>query len=506
MCVYHVRSHPLVPDIAACAVRLIVPKIKKTTKIPRGPRMPCFSDKENAPPLFTGPRVGAGLSAEQGRRQVHVPEGDKPEAELPKHALPVERLEDLEGGDVVQAPSRHAVDVGQGEIDVRLRERVEGAPLREYLPEVQVVVLHTPLLPRRVRVAVEEARPAPACQRGCLDRDGVGELGPVVREAQREHPAEHAVAERLLKPVEHVQDGPGRVRLAQEGEHQAAVVEVHGEQHLRAPPAPFDRVDLHDGRVGVRLGERLEVLHRPAGAAFPVDLPLRALLPARLHPHRHGQVTPRRAGEEPAVDVPVDRLFAAGELAAVRRHDVVDGLPFRQPRRQDTAHPRPLGLREGGPLARRAQKPAVGLVRRVVDVVLLPQHAPVLVAAAVADIRGRAEAPAHLLLEEGAGVVAFRARPAQLARAGGVAADQGAPAVVSVDAPVGQPPERPLVAVHAVLQHLAGHGRVAFPDLDRDLLEGLAVPQAVLDQQTLVVGEMGHVFLLVLDLDAVLSD
>ena len=475
-------------------MHLLVPKLKKQTKSPPGPRKPRFSDKENAPLLFTKPLESVRLSAEQPRRQIHLSRRNQPDPEPAEHALPVQRFEHGEGGDVVQASPRHAVDVRDGQVDVLLRERVEGASLREYLPEVQVVVLDTPLLPRRVRIAVEQARPAPPRQRGCLDGGRVGELGSVVRQAQGEHPAEHLRAERLLQPVEHVRDGPCRVRLAQEREHQAAVVEVHGEQHLRAPPAPLDRVDLHDGRVGVRLDERPEVLHRPAVAASPVQFPLHALLPPRPHLHGHGQGAPRRAWQEPAVYVPVDRLLAAGELAVVRRHDMVDRLPFRQPGREDAAHPAPFRLREGGPFASAAQKGLVGFVGRVVDVVLLAQHALVLVAAAVAHVRGRAEAFADLLLEEGARAVAFRARPAEPARAGRVAAHQDALAVARVDAPVGQAPERPLVAVHAVPEHLAGHGRVAFPDLGRDRLERLAVPQAVFDQQPLVVGEMGHGF------------
>ena len=125
-------------------------------------------------------------------------------------ALPVERDELVVRGLPAERRARGGVDVREHEVDVLLRQRVEGRALDEDPPDLLVVALDVRLLLRVVRVAEEDVCPSLELRRVVL-RVGAVELDHLrVRELRAvvgEYDGEEGLEE--LRPrdaLEHVED------------------------------------------------------------------------------------------------------------------------------------------------------------------------------------------------------------------------------------------------------------------------------------------------------------
>ncbi len=241
-------------------------------------------------------------------------------------------------------------------------------------------------------MAVEHAGPFRPV-RAPLHHGGVRELGAVVREEDGEEPSEKRCAEPCLQPVEDVHDRPRRVRVPYERQHEAAAVEVDGQQDLGAPLRAEDAVDLHDVGPSPRRDEGLEVLARPSGRALPVDPPFPRLLPLlqlccpRLPAGRHAEMVPPDH-EHARVDQPVERLLRDGHLVRVGKQDMMEGLPQGRPPGDDLVDPGQLLLREVEAVAAGDEDPPVVPVRRIRQVMPFLEGAPRRAPARVADIGG----------------------------------------------------------------------------------------------------------------------
>lgn len=133
-----------------------------------------------------------------------------------------------------------------------------------------------------------------------LKASRIGELAAVVGQDDREQFAERLQAESLLQPVEDVDDRLRGVGVPDEGEHQAAGVEVEGEKHL-SPACPLDGVHLDQRKVLVRGHERLVVPEPASLEAAAVHLVHRPLRPMRTQLRRDRQVDAPKALESPAL-------------------------------------------------------------------------------------------------------------------------------------------------------------------------------------------------------------
>ena len=215
-----------------------------------------------------------------------------------------------------------------------------------------VVDLAGALLEAGARMAVEDERPQDVpVMRLLLDRPRVGELGAVVRQDDREEPVEERGANGLLNPVEGGDDGCRVVALPDEREHQLGDGEVDGEKAW--PPFPsLDRIHLHDSRARVLSHVGLEVLMRPADAAFLIDLHgLRAALPPRPVAHLPHEVYVPHVWEDARIHVAVYGPLRIPEclLPAMGKDDVVDRLPLGYAFGEDSVEPQDLVLIHGIP-------------------------------------------------------------------------------------------------------------------------------------------------------------
>ena len=352
-----------------------------------------------------------------------------------------------------------------------LSEAVEGCrlgvrgPLGQHEADELVVALHVRLLVGGVGLAVEYGgEPAAVVE---LDGRGVRELASVVGEDDGEEPREHLappVAAALLQGVddgrEHAQHAFARLRVDEEREHEAERVEDERQQGLPAPGA-LDRVHLHDAHARIALHEREVVLPCPAHAAGLVHPVLHALALARLDHARPGQA-PALRRQQPSVDVAIDGFFGDREPVGIGCHGRMDALPLRREVVQQGVEGEQLALRDVRARARLGEDRLVVLLRLAMQVVALPQYAPALVRAPVADERRVVQPRALLLHERGTVRVALATEPALAPPVvEAVGADPAPPALHPERAPVGD----------AVGRALVGLDR-AGPDLPRDRRDG----------------------------------
>ena len=336
--------------------------------------------------------------------------GDPDDPELAEELLAL--VPELLDEGVVGRPSperlaRVAVDVRDHQVDLLLRERIEGRAFLQDPPELQVEALDVRLLRGAVGVAVEHADAAGLEPVRVVDRVGpvvldhlrVAELGAVVEDEAAEHAPEEARPRELPEHVVHARAGLRGLRVPQERQRQH-VVHGHREEDLSADGSD-DGVAF--GRHDVRmLGEPCDPVGlRPADAASGVrlglGLPVRS--PARSG---EGEVMPLRA-EQPVVDPAVDRAFRVSrEELGVAAHHGDDGLPVPDGWRQHGVHPGDGLVVGADSRARGAERALVVRLRGGCDVVALRQRAVALVLAPVADVRRLREPVARGLAEVGA--------------------------------------------------------------------------------------------------------
>ena len=337
------------------------------------------------------------LLAEEDRVEDDALGVDAADAELLQElapALAVERDERVVRRLPVERRSRGGVDVREHEVDVVLRQRVEGRALDEDPPDLLVVALDVGLLLRVVRVAEEHVR-APLELRWVvlrvdaveLDHLRVRELRPVVGENDGEERLEELRPRHALEHVEDARRGLRGVRVPEEREHEAA--REHQREQDLASDGPDDSVELHGLYSEVEREERAVLLVGAPDAALRVGLRDRdgGLVLPRPPGACLDEVGPPH-GEEPRVHQPVDGALAeAVELLLRGGHDHADGLPAELDRgEQRVAHVCPLLVGGVGSPARLDERPAVVRLRGVRDVVALPERAGGLPVASVAHV------------------------------------------------------------------------------------------------------------------------
>ena len=111
MCIYYVRSLPSVFHFRPVPVRFLFPKVPKKAKKNHEGERTRFSDKENAPSDNHRLIVFDGLFFQQSGSQVDLPGRNEADAQPVQYAFAEDGLEDVDGGLVIQAFPRHAVDV-----------------------------------------------------------------------------------------------------------------------------------------------------------------------------------------------------------------------------------------------------------------------------------------------------------------------------------------------------------------------------------------------------------
>ena len=391
-------------------------------------------------------------------------------------------------GLVVEDSARVARDMACDEVDVVLRERVEGDAVEEDAPLLAVLALDVRLLRRAVRVAVEQPDPAPCGLRGVvlgvgapvLDHVRVGELRGVVREDDREETPEQLWPRELPQHVEDARAGLRRLPVAEEHEHEAARQD-HREEDL-APDAPDHRVQLGPFGDVVDAAVLQEHFVVPPDAALGVGLGLLPLFP-RPAAARLREVSALRV-EESAGDVVVHRaLLDRAEHVLVVGDDVPHGLTPHDAGREHGVHPlQRLGVRvdAGARVVQEALAVRLGAFR---DVEALHHGARLEVPAPVADARRDVQALARALHEVPADLVASGRAAEEPVRVRAVAL--GPRADVEVGADAVRAPVAPVARDRAV-DDLADDGGLAASHLLCDLDWGPAQLEEEVDALPLV--------------------
>ena len=398
---------------------------------------------------------------------------------------------------VYQRRAGVAVDVRHHQVHLPLREAVEALALEYDAPDVLVVALDVRLVGGGVGAGVEHARAPRAVPGRRLDGEGVGEFRAVVREDGGEQHAERGVPERAPHPVECVGDVLRALPRHEPCEHEALPREHDRQQDVLVAPAALHRVGLRDLHARVLGEEVLEGAPRASFRAVAVHLVLDGRAPALLVPDGHREVV-ALDGEDAPVDVVVYRVPADAERVRRGEHRVVDALSPVEGGHEDLVDGSELALGGVDALPGLHERPAVPLVRELVQVVELAQAAPRLVRASVADVRRGGEAGAALLLEARA-----RALPAAQSAAGAPAGAVRAPAhpqglaSAAVDARVEPATVERLGRLHAAVHDLALDRRAGNPRLAPDLRERLAPAQGDFQRKALVVRQV--LVLLLLD-------
>ena len=450
-------------------------------------------------PPGVGPRSGhvaAGLlHFKELRAERHLLQRNRDDAEPPRDVLAVFEGEPLvrraAGGLALrQRRADVAVDVRHHEVDLPLRERVEALALEDDAPDVLVVAPGVRLVGRGVGPRVEHPRPPRAVAGRGLDRERVGELGPVVLEHGGEQPPERLGPERPPQPAERVDDVLGALAGQEPRDHEARRREHDRQEDALVAPPALGGVDLRDLHAGVRGQEVLVVLPRAALRAVAVDLVRDGRPPALPVAHGHREVVPPD-GQDAPVDVVVGGALAYPERRGRGDHRVVDALAPGEGGDEDLVDGPELALGGVDPLPRLHERPAVALVREPVQVVELAQAAALLVGAAVADVGRRVEARAALLLEARAQALAApEAAVRAAARAARAPAHPGGVAPVAAGARVEPPPVEGLRGLHAAAHDLPLDGRSGDPRLAADLRERLALAQCGLQREAQVVRQV----------------
>lgn len=91
--------------------------------------------------------------------------------------------------------------------DIFLCAMIETAPFREETAYEFMVSLCGSFLVRTSRIAVKDPRPLFSI-RTVLQSFGIGELGTVVRQTYPEYLTEKVMADRLIKKIEDIDNGP----------------------------------------------------------------------------------------------------------------------------------------------------------------------------------------------------------------------------------------------------------------------------------------------------------
>ena len=436
-------------------------------------------------------RVALELRAEEDGVEGDFVRGDLHDAEraeeLPSGLAELLR-EHVVRGLVVEDSARVARDVACDEVDVVLRERVEGDAAEEDAPLLAVLALDVRLLRRAVRVAVEQLDPAPCGLRGVvlgvgapvLDHIRVREFRTVVREYHGEQFPKQLRPGQRPEHVEDARAGLGRLPVAEEHEHEAARQD-HREEDL-APDAPDHRVQLGPFGDVVDAAVLQEHLVVPPDAALGVGLGLLLLLP-RPAAARLREVSALRV-EEPAGDVVVHRaLLDRAEHVLVVGDDVPHGLAPHDAGREHGVHPlQRLGVRvdAGARVVQEALAVRLGASR---DVEALHQRAGLEVPAPVADARRYVQALARALHEVPADLVASGRAAEEPVRVRAVAL--GPRAGVEVGADAVRAPVAPVARDRAV-DDLADDGGLAASHLLCDLDWGPAQLEGEVDALPLV--------------------
>ena len=422
------------------------------------------------------------LLAEEERMERHLVGGDADDPELVEERLAF--LSVLLDEEVVRRlPSRGfariAVEVRERQVDLLLRERVEGRSLLEDAPELVVEALDVRLLRRAVRIREPDVDAARQELRRVvlrvgtvvLDHHGIGELGAVVGQGIQEQLAEESWPGDRPEHVEYPRAGLRGLLVPQERQREPRLGEGHREEQLPADRAD-DGVELAgDDLPDVFPEPAPHVLDRPPDAALGVGLRL-GLLVRLLACSREGEVVRLRA-EQPVCDPAVDRAFrVAAEDLGIGRDDGHRRLSLPDARGKDLVH-----LLDGR-LVRmhaRARKAALGFVlflRDRGDVELLRERAGALLLASVADEGRVGKSRTRRLAEVRTGLEALR-----LALALPVA--EAVEACPRAFVEMGAEPVRASVALvtrDAVLEELvADRGRVS-PDVLGDFWHGEAAP------------------------------
>ena len=383
------------------------------------------------------------LHSEQNGVECHLVARDAADAESVEEflsALSVSFDEDVVGRFPSEPVARVAVDVRHREVHVLLHERVERRPVLEDAPDFAVIAFDVRFLARAVGIAVEQADAAGNAFRRVvdgigsveLDAVGIAELGPVVRDDDREDLAGKHGARDFPGQVDDPRAGLCCSGVAEKGEHQPAVVELEREQHL-SPDLSDDGVHLDDGEIGVGLAVGDQLVVRPSDAAFRVRL--RLGLPRFGFSSSGERKVARIHVEEPGLDVSVDGAFRdALEDFRVAGHHVSDGLVPENAGREDLVHLGDTVVVGMDAASGFPERPRVVRLCAVRDVEPLLQRAGVESLASVADVGRAPESRADGLPELGADREALRRRSEEPLRVVSVSPDSRTGVVVRADA------------------------------------------------------------------------
>ena len=334
--------------------------------------------------------VEAGeLVVQQRGLEDHFGRFDSPYVELVQYVGSIHEREDIIRRATSKFGPQVGVDVAHHEVDLLLCIWVHGLPFWNHPADECMVVLAGALLLALAGIAVEDLAEDLAGGGIHLDCKRVGELAAVVGEKHREEAGMDVLAEHGAQTAEHLHHRCCAVAVPDEGQHQAAVGEVDGEQALLidSPPA-FHRIHLDDGHVGVLLQEEKVV---GTGAADPAGLVLLHVLLAALPPGPVSdlarQVEVANAFEDPCIDVGVDGLRAvAYDLLADSLDDVVDGLSVPQPLAEHRSELHGLVLADDEAGTAFAECALIGCLRLLGPVDVLLQSALRLARTSVAHI------------------------------------------------------------------------------------------------------------------------
>jgi len=203
---------------------------------------------------------------------------------------------------------------------------------------------------------------------------------------------------------------------------------------------------------------------------------LKRLLPLPGSEHAGARHVPALGRwQQPRVDVAVDGLLVDGEAVRVVGHDVVDGLAVAHKWAEDVGDHGEGFFGDVGPLARLHELFPVVRMREPMNVIALPQHAGMLLLAAVADVRRGVQTCADAFNEIRAASVAQMAGGAPAHAVGIIHAELDLIARFLAFATVCDAVRRTLVAGLATGPYLPADGLQRLADVAGDLPEGLAM-------------------------------
>ena len=225
--------------------------------------------------------------------------------------------------------------MGEEQLDLGLGEPVEAPSLRNDVADELVVPLARRLVRRPIGVG-EERPDAPF-----LDLVETGEFGPVVAQVAFEGVGV-VRPKQLAEGLELPKDGLGVALRYQIAELEPEFRVGYGQYRLPVRGLPLDRVVLPEVGFGMGFHEPPVVGVGPSEHPRDVDWLSLGIVVFVAEPDVSGQLV-RLDAQIAGVDVPPDGAFAAyGLQGVVAFVDVVQGLPFEDPFRDDGIHFRDL--------------------------------------------------------------------------------------------------------------------------------------------------------------------